>query len=140
MDSKDSLATIDTEVISQLTQVADTLTAMVSQLMQSQEGQTTKFNYFRESLRETRDSIRKISQVLHEGNGQRPLVARVAVLETQIAGLEDDLEELGEQLAKNAQNKEQASLAERKGRYAVAVALVTGICSLAASIIQWVGG
>ena len=78
------------EVIEQLTKTVTTLSSLVDEMsdnhnkmFSSQGNYKAEINHIREDLKGATERITKIIAVLHEGNGQPPLVTRVAVLEQQ---------------------------------------------------------
>jgi len=127
---------IDQQVVEQLTHVADTMTSMLATMMEAQEGQSKGLDHFREDLKDVRNAIRRIAKVLHEGNGEKPLIARVAVLETRVTELRHDVS----RLEKHEEDRQMSELKrgeiDRKGKYAIAVALASGLLALATTIIS----
>ena len=143
----DNKIRIDEQVVEQLTHVADSMTTMLEKLMETQRGQSTDLDYFKLDLKQVRDSIKSIAKVLHEGNGEKPLLARVAIIEVQIADLvsdvaklqtheEDNLKRMLDQADEARSNKEEQEKIGRKGKYALAVAVVSGLGGLATALIS----
>lgn len=113
----------DEQVIEQLTDVADTMGKLLERVIDRHEGHTRDLDYLRDDLKVVRDAIRHIAKVLHEGNGDKPLISRVAVLEEKVHNLEDDQE-----------NQEERARIDRKGKYTLYAALATGILGLATAL------
>jgi len=120
---------VDEQVVEQLTGVADTMGKLLERVIDRHEGHSRDLDYLREDLRVVRDAIRHIAKVLHEGNGDKPLISRVAVLEEKVHRLEG-LEE----------NKVERGRIEKKGKYALYTALITGILGFATALASILGG
>ena len=123
---------VDKEVISQLAEVAEMMTEMVGAMVSSRQVHSQDLKHFRQELQGVRDSLRRIHRVLMEGNGQKPLISRVAVLEEKMANVEETLEDSVKQKA----NNEQIS---RRGKYAIGVAALTGLLALASALVSLFG-
>lgn len=120
--------TLDQQVVPQLAEVAVVMTSMLGRLMETHESQAIfgkDVEYLRNDLRATRDIVAKIARVLHEGNGQKPLVSRVAVLEERADEMKGDFTKIEE-------NKQ----ISKKGRYVLAAALSSGLLGFAASLLS----
>ena len=117
---------VDEQVVEQLTQVAESLGALLARVMGRHEGHTRDLDYLRDDLKVVRDAIRRIAKVLHEGNGDKPLISRTAILEEKVNNLES-----------YAARREEQRTIDRKGKYALYTALATGILGLATSIINF---
>ena len=117
---------VDEQVVEQLTQVAEALGGLLSRVMDRHEGHTRDLDYLREDLKVVRDAIRRIAKVLHEGNGDKPLIARTAILEEKVSNLEAD-----------ALRQEEHQTIAKKGKYALYTAMATGILGLATSVINF---
>lgn len=120
---------VDEQVVEQLTEVADTLGQLLERVVDRHEGHVRDLDYLRDDLKTVREAIRHIAKVLHEGNGDKPLISRVAVLEEKVHNLEEDDKEREERLK-----------IERKGKYALYTALATGVLGLATAIIGLLAG
>lgn len=127
---------VDQQVVEQLTNVADTMTAMLSKMMESQEGQSKDLDIFRAELSEVRNSIQRIAKVLHEGNGEKPVIARLAVLETQMNEALLDIRRLEKHEEDRAKAERERKSIDSKGKYAVIAAVVSGALALATTIIS----
>jgi hypothetical protein len=66
---------VDEQVVEQLTIVAETMARILDQVSRREEDQSKDMDHFRGDLALVRNSIRHIAKVLHEGNGERPLIA-----------------------------------------------------------------
>ena len=116
---------VEEHVVQQLAETAGVMTHMLERMLETHEVQSKDIEYFRADLVLVRDAIAKIAKILHEGNGQKPLITRVAVLETQ-----------AEYLLEQAKERAESKATSTKGKYALAVAVVTGVCALAAQVIS----
>lgn len=135
-ESKNELAQVDDAVVHQLAEIAESMSSMVGRMLDSQAVQTKDIDYFREELRIVRDAIRRIAKVLHEGNGERPLISRVAVLENQIVNLTEDINTLQQHEERRLEEERELKQIERRGRNVVVGAIVSGVFALATSIIS----
>lgn len=120
--------TIDQQVVLQLAEVASVMTSMLGRLLETHKSQTAfgkDVEHLQDNLRSARDAISRIAQILHEGNGQKPLISRVAVLEEKAKSVEEDLDKI-----------EEVKLVSRKGKYVLGAALISGLAGLAASLIS----
>jgi hypothetical protein len=130
---------VDTQVVEQLAAVADTLAGLLEQVSQKHENQSKDMDYFREDLSLVRDSIRHIAKVLLEGNGEKPLISRVAVLEEKAANLEEQFDKLELSMEGAKRTTELKKNIDKKGKYAVAAAIVSGFGLWGVEIIRWLG-
>lgn len=112
------------------------MTAMLSKMMESQEGQSKDLDIFRAELSEVRNSIQRIAKVLHEGNGEKPVIARLAVLETQMNEALLDIRRLEKHEEDRAKAERERKSIDSKGKYAVIAAVVSGALALATTIIS----
>ena len=120
---------VDEQVVEQLTGVADAMGQLLERVMSRHEGHARDLDYLRDDLKLVREAIRHIAKVLHEGNGDKPLISRVAVPEEKVYRLEGDEQD----------EKERAKI-EKKGRYALYTALATGVLGLATAIVSLLAG
>lgn len=135
---------VDEEVVEQLTGVADTMAKLLDRVMERHTNQSNDMDHFRSDLALVRDSIRRIAKVLHEGNGERPLIARVAVLEARvdnmdntIAGIQDRIK-LAELYAHEEERLEnEQETIDKKGRWGVVAAVLTGGTALIVEIVRF---
>lgn len=127
---------VDEEVVQQLTNVADTMAKMLDTVMERHTNQSKDMDYFREDLAVVRDSIKHIAKVLHEGNGEKPLISRVAVLEKGMSVLEDDVArmELYTHEAERLENEKENI--DKKGRWGLIAAIFTGCTALGVEIVR----
>ena len=137
--SADEHTKVDEQVVEQLNKVADTMAAMLSTLLESQEGQSRDLDHFREDLKEVHGAIRRIAKVLHEGNGEKPLIARVATIENQIIELRRDLERLEVSDSDRLSQEKEAERVGRKGKYTVTVALISAVAAIGAAVLSFLG-
>jgi len=135
--SDDGKIEVDVQVVEQLTLVADTMAGLLDNVSKRHDNQSEAMAHFREDLGLVRDSIRHISKVLHEGNGEKPLISRVAILEEKVRSLGAALDKVELHLEDERKTKDLRANIDKKGKYAVAAALVTGIAGLAVELIRW---
>ena len=131
---------VDEEVVEQLTGVADTMAKLLDQVMESHTHQTKDMDYFRTDLGLVRDSIRHIAKVLHEGNGEKPLIARVAILEIQIGHLDEGLKKIELEMHESERLKEEKANIDKKGKWTLRVAVVAGMSALIVESVRLVSG
>jgi prefoldin subunit 5 len=127
---------VDEQVVEQLTGVADTMAKLLDQVMERHENQTKDMDHFRDDLALVRDSIRHIAKVLHEGNGERPLIARVAVLEEQVENLDENLKRVELYIHEANRQKSEMDNIDKKGKWGLVAALVTGATALGVEIAR----
>lgn len=123
MSDKDNVQ-VDEEVVSRLAETAAVMSVMLAKLSETHDAHGERVKFFREELITVRNSLRRISKVLMEGNGAKPLIARVAVIEEKI----DNLEEAA------AARKQDARISSR-GKYALGVAVVSGLAGVVTSLV-----
>jgi hypothetical protein len=128
MDSHEYVQ-VDEQVVQQLAETAQVMTGMLERMLETHEVQSKDMEHFREDLCLVRDAIARIARVLHEGNGQKPLIARVAVLEERVSSL---LKEI----SRKAEEKTAARIVSKKGKYALGVAIITGVTALATQLVS----
>ena len=131
---------VDEEVVEQLTGVADTMAKLLDQVMERHDHQTKDMDYFREDLGRIRDSIRHIAKVLHEGNGEKPLIARVAINENEIKHITGVITKLELAAHEKERLEEERKNIDQKGRWGLRVAVVSGITALVVEIFRFFGG
>ena len=123
----------DVEVLAQLAETAASLTLIMERLGNHYDGHARDIEYVREQLGIQRDALAQIARVLHEGNGQKPLVTRVALLEQAFKDLEGDF-------AKYEAAAAEALRVSRAGRWKLLTASVSGILALATAIVSLLAG
>ncbi len=135
---------VDEEVVQQLTEVADTMARLLDKVMAEHSNQNKDMDHFRADLALVRDSIRHIAKVLHEGNGERPLISRVAVLEEKVDNLEDDVTKVEEDVTRmelyaheTARTEDEKENINKKGKWALIAALLTGGSALVVEIVRF---
>lgn len=86
------------EVIEQLTETLKTMSELLdkmsdnhNKLFSTHGSQKAEIAHIKDGLKGASDRITKIIAVLHEGNGQAPLITRVAVLEEKAAESTSDI-------------------------------------------------
>jgi hypothetical protein len=131
-----SFLQVDRQVIEQLANTVKLMTRMLERMLQAHEVQDRSLTDFRADLRRIRDTISRIARVLHEGNGERPLTMRVALLEQKLNNLDEDFQRM---LKKEVAMREEKKLS-RRGKYTLATALISGIAGLATAIISLLSG
>lgn len=148
-DEEASIKNLDVpvEVIGQLSEAAGILTNMVDKFINVREGQREEIeghkddlNYLREDLRDVRDSIKRVAKVLLEGNGEKPLIARMATLEQQMAHAREDIDDIEEREDQRQQNETDAEQINSTGKWAVAAAVVSGVVAIATAAMALMGG
>lgn len=89
------------EVIKQLTETVKTMSELLdkmsdnhNKLFSNHGSQKAEISHIKEGLKGATDRITKIIAVLHEGNGQAPLISRVAVLEEKMSDGAGDISRL----------------------------------------------
>lgn len=127
---------IDNKVIEQLTNVADQMTKLVGKMAEKHDSHSESFINFKHELQQVRDSLRKITKILMEGNGEKPLISRVDVLETLVKELSSDLKFLENEAAAKEKAALEGENIRNKGRYALWVAVLSGLSGLATAILK----
>lgn len=127
---------VDEEVVEQLTGVADTMAKLLEQVMERHDDQTKDMDHFRFDLGQVRDSIRHIAKVLHEGNGERPLIARVAVLEEQIVHINGSLKRLELDMYEEDRRKDEQSNIDEKGKWGLRIAIISALAALGVELFR----
>lgn len=117
-------------------QLAATITNM-STVLEAHGTQTEKLNFFREELGDVRDSLRRIVKVLLEGNGDKPLLSRTAILEAQVEHLTALVAYLKQEEDDEKKTIETNRTIARKGKWTLAAALIAGVTGIIASIISF---
>ena len=128
---------VDAQVVEQLAAVADTMAGLLEQVSQKHENQSRDMDHFRSDLALVRDSIRHIAKVLHEGNGEKPLISRVAVIEEKIDNLEDQQDKIELHMEDGRRNSERRKNIDKKGKYAVIAAVISGLGALGVELFRW---
>ena len=135
---------VDEEVVGQLTNVADAMAKLLDKVMAQYSNQTNDMDHFRSDLALVRDSIRHIAKVLHEGNGERPLIARVAVLEEKSDNMEKIIDDIDEDVKRIELYAHEADRIEsekenidKKGKWGVVAALFAGGTALIVEIVRF---
>lgn len=127
---------IDEHIVQQLAETAAVMTAMLERMAETHEVQSSDLGHFRDDLVIVRNAISRVAKVLHEGNGDKPLITRVAVMEEKIAQLETAVEKLEEHNEEQEKSKKENRLAGLRGKYAVTTALISGIVALAIAVVS----
>jgi len=112
------------DIVEQLTKILQQVVAEKDELVGEKREHDENIKYLREDLCLVRASVARVITVLHEGNGQKPLITRVALLEER--------QEERKEAERQAAGKE---LVKTKGKWAVRTAIVAGVLSLAATIL-----
>ena len=131
--SDDKTPSIDTIVLAQLAETATTMTSIMERMSSHYDGHARDIEYIREALAHARNSIAKIARVLHEGNGEKPLVTRVYLLEQAIT-------DLTKQFEKYEAATNEALRAQKAGRWKLITASVSGILALATAVVSLLAG
>lgn len=134
--SNDDNINVDEEVVEHLTEVAGTMAKLLDQVMERHDHQTKDMDYFRADLALVRDSIRHIAKVLHEGNGEKPLIARVAILETQIEHLDESIKRVELDAHDKEKSEDEQENIDKKGKWALRAAIASGFTALGVEIIR----
>ncbi len=106
-------------ILEKLTAAVGNTSEMMSRLLAANEGHAREARHaaevsenLREEIRGVKRSLEKIVHVLHEGNGQKPLISRVDILETKMNTILDDkLVELAQALKDKSKNEDDKKLA-----------------------------
>lgn len=128
---------VDAQVVEQLTLVVDTMAGLLDRVSQRHDNQSQAMDHFREDLSLVRNSIRHIAKVLHEGNGEKPLISRVAVLEEKASNLEEQTDKLELCMEDERKGRDLRKNIDKKGKYAIVVAIVTGVAGIVVEIVRW---
>jgi len=131
---------VDEQVIEQLTSIADTMTDMVGRMMDTHEVQSSDMKHFKEEISHVREALQRVVKVLMEGNGERPLIARVATLEAQMLNAIDDVDTLQKREERRLINEVEEQKIDKKGKYAIRAAVISGFIALATSVISLLAG
>ena len=126
----------DGEVVQQLAETASVMTAMLERMTETHEVQTNDLEYFRDDLGLVRNAIQRIARVLHEGNGDKPLITRVAILEEKTTQIEVAVERLGIQIDDREKAEQEDHRIGLRGKYAVATALISAVAALAVAVVS----
>lgn len=120
---------LEEQIISQMAGIVEQMSRMLEQLLARQDEHSGSLlelkREFTENLREIRERVARLVKVLHEGNGERPLMTRVILNEREIT----DLKEWRESLERVEETK-------KKGRWQLTVAVVSGLFGLIASLVS----
>ena len=127
---------VDEQVIEQLANTVRLLTAMLERILETRKDQSKEMEVFRDNLKLVRDSIARIAVVLHEGNGERPLVTRVAVLEEQVDGLDEKVDRNKEDISDFSKKQDRDEGIKKEGRWQLWAAGLTGGIALVIQLIQ----
>jgi hypothetical protein len=90
----------DKDSVEKLSEALATMSEAMSKVMTSNDLQAKILRMhaeisenFREDIRDVKKTLEKIIHVLHEGNGEKPLITRVALLEEKYSGIKERLKE-----------------------------------------------
>jgi hypothetical protein len=137
--SEDDNIKVDEEVVEHLTEVAGTMAKLLDQVMERHDHQTKDMDYFRADLALVRDSIRHIAKVLHEGNGEKPLIARVAILETHFEHLDECRKTMELELREKQKDEDEKENIDKKGKWALRAAIASGFTALGVEVFRLLG-
>jgi hypothetical protein len=80
-----------TETVKTMSELLDKMSDNHDKLFSNHGSQKAEIAHVKDGIRDAAERITKIITVLHEGNGQPPLVTRVAVLEEQVSEAGQDI-------------------------------------------------
>jgi len=120
------------ELVAQLASAVELTTGMLKRMLSHHSVQREELETFREDFKRLRDRISRIVQVLHEGNGERPLLTRVAILEEKVEGIEKDIETMLE-AKRSAQVTKNIRV---RGRWELLVAVISAIAAISVGLLS----
>ncbi len=131
------MAEID-DVLEKLTEAVADTTDMMGRVLQANEdharlarASSEMAANFREEIRSVKHSLEKIIHVLHEGNGQKPLISRVDILETKVDNiLTEKLVTLTNQLNDKSNDSKKNNDANITGAWYFKGAMLTAIVAI----------
>lgn len=132
------------ELISQLTEIVGIMTTSLKRLMSHHDFQEERLTLYRCELNSVREHLSKVTKALYEGNGERALLTRVALLENSFKDLENDLAAIvaakreEERLEKEKELQNNKLLAvSKKGKWQLGIALVTAISGILTAYFKY---
>jgi hypothetical protein len=119
---------LDEQVLANLADALHSITDMVSKTLKEDR----YYPGFREDMMDVRKRIDKVVHVLHEGNGEKPLITRMSLAEFSIESLKEDVQELKETKADKVLSESAAIVSSR---ITMRGYIITGVIAGATAII-----
>lgn len=118
------------QLVEQLIDTVTSMTQTLKRVMSQHEFHRDELNAYKEEIKRIRDRVSSIVRVVHEGNGERALVTRVAVLEEKVIDLEKDVDRLFEKHRLLDARKAEETKVSTAGRWQLRVALVSAVAAI----------
>lgn len=132
------------ELISQLTEIVGIMTTSLKRLMSHHDFQEERLSLYRCELNSVREHLAKVTKAIYEGNGERALLTRVALLENSFKDLENDLAAIvatkreEERLEKEKELQSSKLLAiSKRGKWKLAIAFVTAVSAIVTAYFKY---
>lgn len=142
-------------LINQIATGLSTTAELVQSLSTETRDNTISLATVRTELTTVTTDVRDLSRILKEGNGTRPVLTRVALLEHDIASLHEEVEDLGDGMTKVNNNlseikdklnilyekyntsleKQKLTVEDKKSKRQVLIAIITSVLALIAAIV-----
>lgn len=119
---------LDEQVLANLAEALNSITDMVSKTLKEDR----YYPGFREDMMDVRQRIDKVVHVLHEGNGEKPLITRMSLAEFAIEFLKENVQDLKETKADKATSENAAIVSSR---ITMRGYIITGVIAGATAII-----
>lgn len=85
-------------------------------------------------------AVNSLVKIVKDGNGEKPLVSRIATIETEMNSAKNSIEKIGTKLEKHVEKATSADQASNKiqtqGKWQIRTAVVTGVLGLIAAIVS----
>lgn len=116
------------DAVGQLAGTVSLLIELLSRFIRNNDDDRQISASLREDVRELRVDIEKISKVLHEGNGEKAVTTRLALLERGLSSL-------NESFLESSRDKKEVNTANISGKWSVIVAIIAALSLIAAAIL-----
>jgi len=126
----------DNELFATMSKTLDGLLEVVRTLVETQGSSISTVKELRRELINLSHELHNINKTLYLGNGQQAIVSRVAVLEGRVDEAVKDLSHYINDLKERDSIKVQKDQISSKGKWAIVVAIVSGLLGLVGSAIN----
>ena len=126
----------DNELFATMSKTLDGLLEVVRTLVETQGSSISTVKELRRELINLSHELHNINKTLYLGNGQQAIVSRVAVLEGRVDEAVKDLSHYINDLKERDRIKVQKDQISSKGKWAIVVAIVSGLLGLVGSAIN----
>lgn len=133
--------------IKQLSTMMDSMATVLNKTLEKHDTNAESITYIQKELISTSAGLAKVVKVLHEGNGERPVLTRLAILETsfvhrtvEIEAIINRLDSIESKMASistakiNADKDEKTS--RNAGKVVITAAIISGMFGTIAAIVQ----